>query len=168
MATSARKNRNLVKFCLLTGTVIHLAGLTTYHRFPFLYFISVLVLSAGYYLHLLDKGYCPWRMPTFWGMVFVLSIPIVGLIAGFQKMSTTPAKGQNHGKTDKTRTTIVTLLLAVPIALIFAAMILPAFPDAPQATMKIILIVSCLIELPLFAILVMKKRPGKPDSCEVP
>ena len=56
--TSDKKNKKaLINFCLLSGTIMHLAGLMVYGRFPFLYLFSIVLLSAGYYLHLLEKPY---------------------------------------------------------------------------------------------------------------
>lgn len=167
MTTSDQNNRKVsIKFCLVAGTIMHLAGLIIYGRFPLLYLLSIVVLSAGYYLHLLTKQYSPCRMPSFWGMIFVLSIPIVGLIAGFQKMLVTPSKG-SMDKPDKKRITLVTLLLAVPIAVFFAAMIMPAFRGTSPVVMKIIIVVAAVAELALLVALnAIKKRTKKVDRDE--
>lgn len=169
MTTSDQKNKKvLIKFCLLSGTLMHLAGLIVYGRFPFLYLFSIVVLSVGYYLHLLEKQYRPFRLASFWGMVFVLSIPIVGLIAGFQKMLITPLRG-NTDKPDKKRTTLVTLLLAVPIAVFFAAMIMPSFRGVSAAVFKFILVIAVVVELALLMELIgMKKISNKVDREEQP
>jgi hypothetical protein len=157
VTTSGQDHKKaLIKSCLLAGTVMHVAGLMVYGRFPFLYLFSIVVLSAGYYLHLLEKQYRPCRMPSFWGIVFVLSIPIVGLIAGFQKMLVIPVRGSTD-KPDKKRTTLVTLLLAVPIAVFLAAMILPAFRGTSPVVMKIILVVAIFAELALLIALIAMK-----------
>ncbi|MBT0653058.1 hypothetical protein KI810_08330 [Geobacter luticola] len=149
----------LVTFCLAAGSIMHVAGLMVYDRFPYLYLFSALLLSLGYYLFLKGKQYQPYSMASFWGMVVVLAIPIVGVIAGFQKMMVTPAKGRTPDKSDRRRTTLVTLLLAVPIAVFVAAMIMPAFPGAAPITMKIILVVAGVAELALLiALFTIKKR----------
>jgi hypothetical protein len=169
MTKSDQNNKKaLIKFCLLAGTIMHLAGLIVYSRFPFLYLFSIVVLSVGYYMHLLEKQYRPLRLASFWGMVFVLSIPIVGLIAGFQKMLVTPSKGSTD-KPDKKQTTLVTLLLAVPIAVFFAAMIMPVFRETSPVVMKVILVVAVVAELALLmALIAMKKRTNKVDRDEQP
>jgi len=157
----------LVKFCLAAGSIMHVAGLMVYDRFPYLYLFSALVLSLGYYLFLQEKQYQPFSMASFWGMVVVLSIPIVGVIAGFQKMMVTPAKGSKPDKSDSRRTTLVTLLLAIPIAVFFAAMIMPAFPGAAPITMKVILVVAGVAELSLLiALFTIKMRTNNIDRNE--
>lgn len=147
-----------VAFCLVTGSLLHLAGLMVYDRFPYLYLFSALLLSLGYYLFLKGKQYQPYSMASFWGMVVVLAIPIVGVIAGFQKMMVTPAQGSTPDKGDRRRTTLVTLLLAIPIAVFFAAMVMPAFPGGAPITMKVILVVAGVAELALLIALFTIKK----------
>lgn len=155
----SNRNRNmpLVAFCLITGSILHVAGLMVYERFPYLYLFSALVLSLGYFLFLQGKQYRPLSMASFWGMVIVLSIPIVGVIAGFQQMLVTPAKGTKPALGDSRRTTVVTLLLAIPVAVLVAAMVIPAFPGTSPAVMKVILGVACVAEIALLIVLFTRK-----------
>ena len=140
------------------GAVMHVTGLLVYDSFPFLYLISILVLCWSYYLFLKGNGYRPLATPVFWGMAIVLAIPIVGLLAGIQKILFTPEKGESQSKQCRMMSSLVSLLLFVPIIAIFAALIIPAFPDAPARLMTGILVCAAVTEAILIAAIILAKR----------
>jgi hypothetical protein len=105
------------------GMVSHVYGLFIYDDFPFLYFFSALALSVGYYARLRMKGYRPLRQPAFYGMVFVLSLPVIGPVAGLQQIWAMPQSGENVGRQKKRLTTLLTLGLFAIFIIVIALMI---------------------------------------------
>jgi hypothetical protein len=140
------------------GAVVHVAGLFVYDSFPFLYLISILFLCCSYYLFLKSSGYRPFATPVFWGMAIVLAIPIVGLLAGVQKILFIPQKGDRQSNPSRLMSSLVSLAIFIPMIAVFAALSLPAFPDAPAGLMTGILICTAVIEAILIAVILHARR----------
>ncbi|MRR56088.1 MAG: hypothetical protein EG822_16570 [Deltaproteobacteria bacterium] len=123
------KRMGLIARCAFSvGMASHVCGLVIYDDFPFLYFFSALALSVGYYARLLMKGYRPLRQPAFYGMVFVLSLPVIGPVAGFQQIWAMPRSGGNADKQKKRLTTQLTLGLFA-IFIIVIVLMVPSLTD---------------------------------------
>jgi multisubunit Na+/H+ antiporter MnhC subunit len=140
------------------GAVVHVTGLFVYDPFPFLYLISILLLCCSYYLFLKGSGYRPLATPAFWGMAIVLAIPIVGLLAGVQKILFIPKKGDMQSNSNRLMSSQVSLTIFIPMIAVFAALSLPAFPDAPAGLMTGILICAAVIEVILIAVILHARR----------
>jgi len=113
----------IARCAFAVGMVSHVCGLFIYDDFPFLYFFSALSLSVGYYARLIMKGYRPLRQPAFYGMVFVLSLPVIGPVAGLQQIWAMPRSGGNVGKQKKRLTTLLTLGLFAIFIIVIVFMI---------------------------------------------
>lgn len=140
------------------GAVVHVTGLFVYDSFPFLYLISILLLCCSYYLFLKSSGYRPLATSTFWGMAIVLAIPIVGLLAGVQKILFIPKKGDRQSNPSRLMISHVSLTMFIPLIAFFAALSLPAFPDAPAGLMPGILICAAVSEAILIAVILHARR----------
>lgn len=98
-------------------------------------------------------------------MAIVLALPIVGLIAGVQKIMVTPKKGYCQAKGSWLLNSLTTLLLFIPIIVVFAAMIIPAFPDVPARLMPAIHVCAVTMEVLLFAMMILIKKRGRDGRC---
>lgn len=116
---------HIARFAFAVGIVSHLTGLFIYDRFPYLYFFSVVCLLVGYYVRIGMKGYQPLVTPSFYGMVFLLSLPVIGPIAGFQQIWAMPRAGEEMGKEKKRLTTLISLGFFV-IFLIVVVLMIPS------------------------------------------
>jgi len=153
-----------VRQLFIVGVLAHLVGLLLYDLFPYLYFLSVYCLCHCYYLFLKSKGYAPLRTAAFWGMTFVLALPVVGVVAGYQKLRITPQRGEGTKRKSQVTTSLISLLLFVPLLVFYAALVLPTFAEAPPITMPLILLVAALVEIGLIVALVkvkQKEGPGR-------
>jgi hypothetical protein len=130
LQAAVHENRmgRIARCAFAVGMVSHVYGLFIYDDFPFLYFFSALSLSIGYYARLRMKGYRPLLQRAFYGMVFVLSLPVIGPVAGLQKIWAMPRSGENVGKQKKRLTTLSTLGLFV-IFIIVIVLMIPSLTD---------------------------------------
>lgn len=154
-----------VRSVFIFGATLHLAGLPVYDSFPFMYLLSIPILCWSYSLFFKENGYRPTATPAFWGMVIVLALPIVGLIAGIQKIMITPKKEYCQDKGSWLLTSLTSLMLFIPIVVVFAAMIIPAFPDIPARLMPAILVCAGAMEVLLLAIMSFIKKRGREERC---
>jgi uncharacterized membrane protein len=140
-AVNENRMGRIARCAFAVGMVSHLCGLFIYDDFPFLYFFSALSLSVGYYARLRKKGYRPFRQPTFYGMVFVLSLPVIGPVAGLQKIWAMPRSGENVGKQKKRLTTLSTLGLFV----IFIIVIVLMIPSLTSEIWRVRILLAALV-----------------------
>lgn len=145
----------IARCAFAVGMVSHVCGLFIYDDFPFLYFFSALALSVGYYARLRMKGYQPLRQPAFYGMIFVLSLPVIGPVAGLQQIWAMPQSGGNVGKQKKKLTTLLTLGL-------FAIFIIVIVLMVPSLTAEIgsarILLAALVIAVTAVLLAILKAR----------
>lgn len=124
-AGGAGRAGSIARFAFAAGTVSHLTGLFIYDRFPYLYLFSVICFSVGYYVLIRMKGCQPLVNPSFYAMVVLLSLPVIGPIAGFQQIWAMPRVGEEIGKEKKRLTTLISLGL-FSIFLIVIVLMIPS------------------------------------------
>jgi len=134
------------------GIVSHLAGLFIYDEFPLLYFFSVACLSAGYYVRIKMKGYQPLHSAAFYGMVLLLSIPVIGPVAGLQKIWAMPRSGEDIGPEKKRLTTLISLGLFIIFMIVIVLMIpsLTAETWVARTLAGVLLIAVIAVSLAIF------------------
>lgn len=164
-----KQNRmvRIAHYAFAVGMVSHVSGLFIYDGFPFLYFFSALSLSIGYYVRLKMKGYQPLRQPAFYGMVFVLSLPVIGPVAGLQKIWAMPRSGDNMGKQKKRLTT----LLALGLFAIFIIVIVLMIPSLTADIWRVrILSAALVIAVTAVSLAILKARriERKGDEANTP
>lgn len=109
------------------GVVSHVAGLMLYDDFPSVYFFSALCLSAGYYARLRMKEYQPLKTAAFYGMALVLALPVIGPVAGFQKIWAMPRRGETVTREGRKMTSWISLGVFVIFVLVLVMFSLPSF-----------------------------------------
>lgn len=131
----------IARYAFCVGMVSHLSGLFIYDKFPYLYFFSAVCLSVGYYVRIRMKGYQPLCSAAFYGMVVLLSMPVIGPIAGFQKIWAMPRSGDPIGREKKRLTTLMTLCLFI----IFVVLIIFMIPSLAAGTWRVRMLFGTLI-----------------------
>jgi len=155
---------NKARILLVIGVLSHSAGLLVYDSFPFLYLGSILILCCSYYLFLSGNGRRPLATPAFWRMAVVLAIPVIGVLAGIQKILVTRKTGDTRDRRSRLTTSLVSFLLFVPFVAIFAAMSMPAFPGAPSWLMTGILVCATVIEVAVLAAVIYCRRRTRREN----
>jgi hypothetical protein len=154
-AVNEKRMGRIARCAFAVGMVSHVYGLFIYDDFPFLYFFSALSFSVGYYARLRMKGYRPLRQPAFYGMVFVLSLPVIGPVAGLQQIWALPQSGGNVGKQKKRLTTLLTLGLFAIFIIVIVLMI-------PSLTAEIgrvrILLAALVVSVTAVSLAILKAR----------
>ena len=150
---SENRMGRIARCAFAVGMVSHGCGLFIYDDFPFLYFFSALALSVGYYARLRMKGYRPLRQPAFYGMVFVLSLPVIGPVAGLQQIWAMPRSGENAGKQKKRLTTLLTLGLFA----IFIIVIVLMIPSLTAEIWRVRILLAALVVAVIAVSLAIRK-----------
>lgn len=145
----------IARYAFAVGMVSHVCGLIIYDDFPFLYFFSALALSVVYYVRLRMKEYRPLRQPAFYGMVFVLALPVIGPVAGLQQIWAMPRSGGNVGTQKKRLTTLSTLGLFAIFIIVMVLMI----PSLSAETGRVrILLAALVVAVIAVSLAVLKAR----------
>lgn len=152
---AGKENRmgRIARCAFAVGIVSHVCGLFIYDSFPFLYFFSALSLSVGYYVRLQMKGYQPLRQPAFYGMVLILSLPVIGPLAGLQKIWAMPRSGDVMDRQKKRLTTLITLGLFAVFIIVIVLMI----PSLTAEIWRVRLLLAALVVAVIAVVLAIRK-----------
>jgi hypothetical protein len=159
--------QRIARYALAIGVVSHAAGLMLYDEFPYLYFFSAFCLSAGYYARLRMKEYQPFKTAAFYGMALVLALPVIGPVAGFQKIGAMPRRGEEIPRESKKMTTWISLGIFVIFVLVLVMLALPSFGVTGTGwvwTARIIFGVVLVALLAAFLLTVKTARRNKGGS----
>lgn len=142
-------------YWFLVGAGIHLAGLIYY---PPLYLLSIPVIILGYHQKLHAKQYKPFKMLSFWGVVIIIVLPVVGMLVAIQllyKGGDMPDIKDGTCKSTRTdehanlRTSLVSLMLFIIMVLVCAAAMLPGFAALNPRTLPMIFTIGAIAEIVL-------------------
>lgn len=90
------------------------------------YLLSIPMLLTGYYLGLQGKGYRPYRMPAFYGMMPAMIVPYIGSVAVARKLFFTPRQGAAPDR-KRWQVSLWAIALFIAIIIALASLSLPGF-----------------------------------------
>jgi len=90
------------------------------------YLLSLVLVLVGYYLGLQGKGYRPYRLPSFYGMLLAVIVPYVGAVALARSLFMTPQQGTIPAA-KKWQVSLWSFALFIAILIALASLSLPGF-----------------------------------------